>query len=109
MDVKKKIEQYLQDMAGRDPNFKVKFEDKSKTIDECLSFIKSEARKQASNGCAVIDDDVVFGWAAHYYQEDQVKVDKDENIACAVSISPKTKKAKKKPVAMELDLFGGTI
>ena len=109
MDAKKKIERYLQDMARQDPNFKVKFEDKSKNIDECLSFIKSEARKQASNGCAVIDDEVVFGWAAHYYQEDQVKVDKDENIACSVSISPKTKKAKKKPVAMELDLFGGTI
>jgi hypothetical protein len=109
MDAKKKIERYLQDMARQDPNFKVKFEDKSKNIDECLSFIKSEAKKQASNGCAVIDDDVVFGWAAHYYQEDQLEVDKDENLACVVNISKKPKKAKKKPVAMELDLFGGTI
>ena len=33
------------------------------------AYIKSEAQKQAKNGCAVIDDDVVYGWGRHYYDE----------------------------------------
>lgn len=41
----------------------------AKTITECFAYIKFEAKKQASNGCAMIDDDVVYGWAVHYYEE----------------------------------------
>lgn len=109
MDIKDTIYQHLADMAKKDENFKKCFEDKAKNMDDCLNYILGQAKKEATHNAAVIEDSVVFGWAAHYYQEDQVKVDKDENIACAVNISQKIKRAKKKPVAMELDLFGGTI
>ena len=46
-----------------------------KTLDGFLKFACDEAKKQAEKGasCACIDDDVVFGWAVHYFEEDSVE------------------------------------
>ena len=46
-----------------------------KTLDGFLKFACDEAKKQAEKGasCACIDDDVVFGWAVHYFEEDSIK------------------------------------
>lgn len=43
-----------------------------KTLQGCYSYIAGEARKQAVNGCACIEDSTVFGWAMHYFQEDTI-------------------------------------
>ena len=44
-----------------------------KTLTGCWEFIRKEARKQAMNGVAVIEDAEVFGWAVHYFEEDDIK------------------------------------
>ena len=44
-----------------------------KTMKQCYAFIKGEAKKQAKNGCAAIEDRVVFGWAVHFFEEDELK------------------------------------
>ena len=46
-----------------------------KTLDGFLKFACDEAKKQAEKGasCACIDDDVVFGWAVHYFEEDTIE------------------------------------
>lgn len=46
-----------------------------KTLDGFMKFACDEAKKQAEKGasCACIDDDVVFGWAVHYFEEDSVE------------------------------------
>ena len=44
-----------------------------KTLAGCCEFIRKEARKQAMNGVAVIEDAEVFGWAVHYFEEDDIK------------------------------------
>ena len=46
-----------------------------KTLDGFLKFACDEAKKQAEKGasCACIDDDVVYGWAVHYFEEDSVE------------------------------------
>ena len=46
-----------------------------KTLDGFLKFACDEAKKQAEKGasCACIDDDVVFGWAVHYFEEDSIE------------------------------------
>ena len=46
-----------------------------KTLDGFLKFACNEAKKQAEKGasCACIDDDVVFGWAVHYFEEDTIE------------------------------------
>lgn len=46
-----------------------------KTMDGFMSFATEEARKQAEKGakCAMVEDDVVFGWAVHYFEEDSIE------------------------------------
>lgn len=46
-----------------------------KTLDGFMKFACDEAKKQAEKGasCACIDDDVVFGWAVHYFEEDSIE------------------------------------
>ena len=41
--------------------------DSSKTLQECYKYIKKKARAKAKNGCACIEDSVVYGWAEEYY------------------------------------------
>lgn len=46
-----------------------------KTIQSCFAYVKEQARKQATAGCAMIEDSVVYGWAHHYYIESQETID----------------------------------
>ena len=48
----------------------------TKTMQGCWSYIRSEAKKQATNSCACIPDTEVFGWAVHFFEEDSVKESK---------------------------------
>lgn len=41
----------------------------SSKIKDCFKYITSEARKKAVNGCAMIEDSVVYKWARDYYIE----------------------------------------
>ncbi len=43
-----------------------------KTLQGCLENIRGQAKKEAVKGCAMIDDVVVFGWAVHYFEEDNI-------------------------------------
>lgn len=68
------IREYLQSKAAEDAVFGEKYRAKcSKDKDVvagCCAYIKSEAKKKAKGGCAVIEDAEVFGWAMHYIDED---------------------------------------
>lgn len=46
-----------------------------KTMDDFMSFATEEARKQAEKGAryAMVEDDIVFGWAVHYFEEDSIE------------------------------------
>ena len=46
-----------------------------KTLDGFMSFASEEARKQAEKGAryAMVEDDIVFGWAVHYFEEDSIE------------------------------------
>ena len=46
-----------------------------KTLAGFLKFACDEAKKQAEKGAqsACIDDDVVYGWAVHYFEEDSIE------------------------------------
>lgn len=41
-----------------------------KTMKDCWDYITSQARKRAQNGCAMIEDAEVFGWAVHFFEEE---------------------------------------
>ena len=44
----------------------------TKTMAGCWDFITKEARKMATNNCAAVDDATVYGWAIHYFEEDDI-------------------------------------
>ena len=60
-----KIIEYL--LSRDDMNEKYLNEDKS--LKQMVEFIKSLAQKEAKNGMAMIEDEVVYGWAIHYWDE----------------------------------------
>ena len=123
MDFKEIIKRHLDKMAQQDFAFAERYKLESKSLDKCIQYIKSQAQKQAKQGFAAIEDDVVYGWAVHYYQEDDNMV--DEKVKAKV-VTPKAHKPKEvvkkqeiKPIkalvkskkdnnkCVELDLFGG--
>ncbi len=46
-----------------------------KTLDGFMKYASEEARKHTGKGanCACIDDDTVYGWAIHYFEEDSIQ------------------------------------
>lgn len=73
MTLQEYIATELGNMAQADPNFKERYEDKGKSMEDCLKYITQEAKKRAVNNCAAISNDDVLLWATHYYQEKDVK------------------------------------
>lgn len=68
------IGNYLKEQAEQDETFKAKLDNEEKSLNQCFDYIKGEAQKQATNNCAMVDDEVVFGWAVHYYDETNEKL-----------------------------------
>ncbi len=55
------------------PGMGEKMRNPKKTITDMFKYIENQARKQAVKGCAMVEDQVVFGWAVHYYDEENVE------------------------------------
>lgn len=121
MTLQEYLEKKLGEMAQQDANFCERYEDKQKSIKNCLLYITQQAHKQAVNGCAAISDDDVLQMAVHYYQEKDVEPTKQTIPAKVVAApkeetkpktavlipKPQPKKAKKVDNSLQLDLFGG--
>lgn len=117
------IQEYLKDklgeMSSQDPNFRKRYEDGQKSMNNCIRYITQQAQKQAVNGCAAISDDDVLQMAVHYYQEKDVNPTKEE-IKAEIKTSkpkqevkphpvlipkPQPKKKAKKDNSLQLSLF----
>ena len=115
----------LKEMAATDDNFKARFEDEKKSLEECMQYIFEKAKEEAKNEkCVGIEHTDVLNWAVHYYQEEDVKPKENVQAKVAtipappsgskekptkvVEMKPKARKQKKADTAkaMELDLFG---
>lgn len=78
--VKEYLEQNASDILAEKINHGVVVEQDGKkllnrkTLDGFMKFAAEEARKQAQNGAtsACVQDNVVFGWAIHYFEEDSI-------------------------------------
>lgn len=68
------IKAYLDKRAAEDELFAQSYAKPKKNIDECLRYILGEAHKQGDAVC--MTDEEVFGLAVHYYDEDDVKIEK---------------------------------
>lgn len=115
------IQTYLENRAKTDSLFAEVYKKANKSIEECIKYIYSQARKLAKGGNAVgVDESTVYGWAVHYYDEDDIKVDKVKERVEVVSpvaepIRTEQPKPQPKPVqkrkrgednSLQLSLFG---
>lgn len=112
------IKNYLDKRAESDRLFAESYKKENKSIQECCKYIYSQAKKLlAKGGNAVgVDDDTVYGWAVHYYDEDDIKVDKvQECVEVAAppaefaKVEQSKRQIKRKRVennSLQLSLFG---
>lgn len=67
---KETIKAYLDKRASEDELFAITYQKENKNLDECCNYVMKCAK---DGGCAGYSDDEVFGWAVHYYDEDDIK------------------------------------
>lgn len=66
---------YLENKAQTDELFAPKFENPNKNIDDCITYIFSTVHKSGCNG---FHHDEIFAMAIHYYEEENIQIDKNQ-------------------------------
>lgn len=80
------IQSYLDERAKTDELFAKSYSKPNKSIDECCAYIMGEAKKRGN--AVAISDAEVFGMAVHYFDENDIKVNKmPANVKASVSSS----------------------
>lgn len=74
------IANYLLGRIETDECLKTKLEETTKTLKGCVDYIKSEAKKQAEDGVAMIEDSQVYEWCVHYFLEDSLDFETKEKL-----------------------------
>lgn len=68
---------YLLERAKEDLTLASNLAKENKSLSECVEYITGEAYKKAINNCYFgWDNDVLYRMALHYYQEDEIKINK---------------------------------
>lgn len=87
-------------LMNRD-DMRAKLDNPNKSIDGMWAYIVSQAKKKAVNHCAACSVSEVYGWAVHYYDEEDVGGDEEQpsrlNLESAKAIVKKSVDQKKKP------------
>lgn len=89
---KEVIKAYLDKRAQEDELFAKAYAKPQKCIEACYKYIISMARKLGN--AVAVPDEVVYGWAVHYYDEEGIKV--DDAPECEVGVQPVVAQAAKK-------------
>lgn len=110
MEFNEIIKKHLDAMASEDESFAKRYSLKTKSLDKCIQYIFHEAKKRAKDNCSAVESDIVFGWAAHYYQEEDSNHESVNAVVTAPKADIKSIKAivnKHEKEYKELDLFEG--
>lgn len=70
---KETIKSYLDNRAKEDVLFSASYNKKDKNIDDCIKYIYSTVKSLGRNG---FTDDEIYSMAVHYYDEDNLEVNK---------------------------------
>lgn len=73
-NAKEAIKAYLDRRAATDAQFATAYAKENKNLDECFNYILGEAKKRGASVC--MTDEEVFGLAVHYYDEDEIKINR---------------------------------
>lgn len=65
--VAKAIGQYLIDKCLTTDSQAEKVLDNKLSLEKCADFVKNKAKSSAVNGCAMVEDMVVYSWVREYY------------------------------------------
>ena len=99
-DKEKMLLEYLTKYASEDLTHRIN--NGTKTLAQCWNYIVSEARKKAVGNCACVEDNTVYGWMMHFFEEDGIKGEDFNKARSGVSASlkeapDKVEKADPKP------------
>lgn len=96
------IQTYLENRAKTDSLFAETYKKENKSIEECCKYIMQQAQKMYNkrvNGGIAIDRKTVYGWAVHYYDEDDIKLEGElERVEVAAPSTIQNPISKEKPV-----------
>ncbi len=92
------IANYLLTRIETDECLKTKLEETNKTLKGCVEYVKKEAKKQAEDNVAIIEDQQVYEWAVHYFLED--------SLDCEPKEKPSKKKKEEEETEKVETLFG---
>ena len=98
---RKAIIKYLQERCKTDTDLAEACKKENKTLDGLVSYIVSEARKQAENNVACIPDEEVYGWAVHYILEDSLNCESGKNSEEKPAEKSVESPEKEKPVSVK--------
>ena len=98
MEIRQAISMYLTAKAYKDTEFKEKFENPKKNLDECLLYIQykmlekvTEEDKKRGIGVQIPSDDEIFALAETYYINEDLKIEGDKlndvKIVSAAAVS----------------------
>lgn len=76
---------YLGQLLKTREDIKVQLAKPNKDLGECMNYLMSCARKKVKGQCAVLSDDEALSMAVHYYDEDDIEIEK---VNGTVSASP---------------------
>lgn len=101
---KEKINEYLQWRAESDELFAPRLANENKNLDECCEYIMGEVAKSGRCG---FDDEEIYNFAVHYYDEDDIKVEKFNGQGhiisnCRVELSEEEKTEARRQAVEEL-------
>ena len=73
------IQQYIKDEVAECKMFAKKVANPKKNIQDCCTYVMNTVKKTGREG---FDDDEIFGYAMHYYDEEDIKV--GNKVGCKV-------------------------
>lgn len=80
------VKRYLEEQMQKDEVLRTLYVPSK--IKDCFKHITSQARKLAKNGCAMVEDAVVFKWARDYYLEVLPKEAEKPEVKATPKLSP---------------------
>lgn len=72
------VKKYLDDQVRRDEALRTLYVPSK--IKDCFEYVREQAKKMAVNGCAMVEDSLVFKWARDYYLEELPKKASKETV-----------------------------
>ena len=76
-----------------------KLDNPNKSIGKMFKYIRKKAEKMQKEGCAMVHHTVVYGWAVHYWDEDELDEEIEAKPSSTTAVEPKeSAKTESKPV-----------